>query len=326
MIPLKVESILSVCQANGVTGIDLMIVSGESQVENLVKEFEKLGDDELESVVRPRQIVFDQEQQGGEQLERWGYHQSKESKCLFVSTRIRKIGFDSSMTRFVHGIQDKLSRKGLYDKFFFEEINQDSIFEYSKIISMDRQTDGVLERRRVDPRMVYAIDPQAFPRKFYPKRLKTVGIFGKPKMKVIGKLVDGKLVLNEPVETRPGEVDQDQIVEIIKRSGLGLRYIHDIPSSATFETFRDLDLVVFNETSSLCQEAFEAVFCGVPIVSINTGLLKSFDHLKFSSKEEFEKAIGVLSDEKVYVEYRDSLFKIIEESLSMDKLKLNFLK
>lgn len=321
MIPLKVESILSVCQANGVSGIDLMLVSGEFQVENLVKEFEK-----LESVIRPRQIVFDQEQQGTEQLERWGYRQSKDSECLFVSTRVRKIGFDPSMKRFVHGIQDNLSRKGLHDKFSFEEIDRDSIFEYSKIISMDRQENEVLERRRVDPRMVYAIDPQAFPRKFYPKRLKTVGIFGKPKMKVIGRLVDGKLVLNEPVETRPGEIDQDQIVEVVKRSGLGLRYIHDIPSSATFETFRDLDLIVFNETSILCQEAFEAVFCGVPIVSINTGLLKSFDHLKFSSKEEFEKAIDVLSDEKVYVEYRDSLFKIIEESLSMDKLKLNFLK
>ena len=319
MIPLKVESIKSVCHAQGITGIELMIISGESRVENLVKEFENLE-------IFPRQIIFDQIQSDTDCLDKWGYHQSKESECLFVSKRVRKIGFDPELTRFIHGIQDRLSKKDLRENFLFEEIDRDIIFEYSKLITMERYSDQVLERRRVDPRMIYAVDPQAFPRKFYPKRLRTVGIFGKPKMKIIGKLIDGKLVPNEPVEKLPGEVDQEQIVEVLKQSGLGLRYIYDIPINVTFEMFRDLDLIVFNETSSLCQEAFEAIFCGVPIVSIDTGLLKSFDHIKFSSREDLEKAIDVLSDEKVYIDYRDSLFKIVEESLNMDKLKLNFLK
>lgn len=309
--PRKVSSISDLANVLGISQISKLIIH-KHDFDCAIGLYEDLNGSNL----RPMCILFSEEcsQEGSCKLEKLGFVKVSDKEFTFPQTKI--IGYEKKFERLCIGFSDILSQKS----YIFEEIARGKLQRYYKIIS-NKKLPERLSERVLSPKDIYAIDLKAFPRKFHPESLKTIGIVGKPKMKVIGKMVDGKIQHVE--DTDP----QSWVVSTAKSLGLTVKYINEMPFGVTFELYRGIDLLVSCGDSFIGQSAIEAACCGVPVVSTSKGLLESINEmLKFDSKQRLVEILSELLIREKFIEYRDIICNLIPKRFDMDKLDFSFLK
>lgn len=286
--PIRRESLARVVDAFGISSIVTLHATSTADLESLN--------------IRPYIVVFDEPPR---HVPSW--LRPTQNGLVFISESPTKaiIGFMPELEMFARGLSDLES----IGEIVFERFSWRRLHTFRLVLGIGpAKVEGV---EWVDVTDRFAIDRQAFPKKFSPKRLETVGVIDKPESISLGKMINGRFESS-------GDPFED-ISRVANKLSLKLRNIPSDELNVTLEKYRGIDVVVDNTDDPTCRIALEAICCGVFVVvkSKRCVLDGAEDVPRYSCPEQLESCLSALPTTDLGE---------IASRFDMNKLSLDFLK